>query len=75
MRVMSGARAREAAPLIYFMLIPHCRVSAAGLPWIHLTPFIHSFGASPLHLAAERGHSAIVRLLVSAGADLNIRDV
>jgi hypothetical protein len=87
MRMMSGACAREAAPLIYFMRMPHCRVSAAGLPLIHLTPFIHSFGASPLHLAAGSGQFGccyyaagsgrleIVRLLVSAGADLNIRDV
>ena len=91
MRMMSGACAREAAPLINFMLMPHCRVSAAGLPWIHLTPFNHSCGfsqgSSPLHLAAGSGQFGccyyaagsgrleIVRLLVSAGADLNIRDV
>ena len=76
--MMSGACAREAAPLLYFMLMPHCRVSAAGLPWIHLTPFNHSCGfsqrSSPLHLAAGSGRLEIVRLLVSAGADLNIRD-
>ena len=53
----SGARAHKAAPLIYFMLMPH-----------------FSDGASPLHSAAEHGHSAIVRLLMSAGADLHMRD-
>ena len=58
MRAMSGARAREAVPLLYFMLIPH-----------------FSQGRSPLHLAAGSGRLEIVRLLVSAGADLNIRDV
>jgi ankyrin repeat protein len=29
---------------------------------------------TPLHLAAIRGHSSIVRLLVTAGADKNCRD-
>ena len=57
MRAMSGARAREAVPLLYFMLMPHFS------QWL-----------SPLHLAAEHGRLEIVRLLVSAGADLNMRD-
>jgi len=57
MRMTSGARACKAAPLIYFMLMPH-----------------FSDGRSPLHYAAEHGHSAIVQFLMSAGADLHMRD-
>ena len=55
MRAMSGARAREAAPLLYFMLMPHFS------QWL-----------SPLHLAADHGRLEIVRLLVSAGANVNM---
>ena len=54
---MSGARAREAVPLLYFMLMPH-----------------FSQGRSPLHVAAVSGRLEIARLLVSAGADLNIKE-
>jgi len=63
MRMMNGARAREAAPLINFMLMPHCRVAAAGLPLIHLIPFIHSYSGSPLHLAAGSGRLKRARFL------------
>jgi ankyrin repeat protein len=33
-----------------------------------------SINRTPLHLAAIRGHTSIVRLLVEAGADKNCRD-
>ncbi len=32
-------------------------------------------GWTPLHIAASNGHSAIVRILIDAGADMDIADV
>jgi ankyrin repeat protein len=70
MRAMSGARAREAVPLLYFMLIPHF---SQGRSPLHLAAGSGRFGCC--YYAAGSGRLEIVRLLVSAGADLNIRDL
>lgn len=32
------------------------------------------YGRSPLHLAAYKGHIAVVRILLKAGCDLDIQD-
>ena len=77
MRTMSGARAREAAPLIYFMLMPHFSQGPSTYQGtsIFRYPFPHfSDGESPLHYAARAGRLETARFLVSAGADLNMQD-
>jgi hypothetical protein len=72
MRAMSGARACKAAPLIYFMLIPHF---SQGPSTVAYNTFPHSSGGgSPLHYAARAGRLETARILVSAGADLNMQD-
>ena len=38
-----------------------------------LIPFLYS-GCTPLHLAARRAHTNVVRLLISYEADVNIED-
>ena len=73
MRAMSGARAREAAPLLYFMLMPHFSQGPSNSGYMHIFPHF-SGGGSPLHYAARAGRLETARLLVSAGTDLNIQD-
>ena len=34
----------------------------------------HCFGVSPLHDAAENGHVEVVKLLLSYGASVNVKD-
>jgi hypothetical protein len=62
--MMSSVRMRDAAPLTdcFFM------------PQPPLTHFLHRDGDSPLHLAALNGDLAVAKLLVAAGADVNMRD-
>jgi ankyrin repeat protein len=73
MRAMSGARACKSAPLIYFMLMPHFSQGPSTSHYMHTFPH-SSGGGSPLHYAATAGRLETARILVSAGADLNIQD-
>ena len=35
----------------------------------------HCYGVSPLHDAAENGHLEVVKLLLSHGASINLKDI
>ena len=52
-----------------------CRIAAARVPLTHLIRFLYRLGWSALHNAAEGGHLELVRLLVGAGADVNMGDM
>uniref|UniRef100_A0A3P8U9E3 Ankyrin repeat domain 6b n=1 Tax=Amphiprion percula TaxID=161767 RepID=A0A3P8U9E3_AMPPE len=40
----------------------------------HCLQLVYTYGRSPLHLAAYKGHIEVVRILLKAGCDLDIQD-
>ena len=74
--VAAPARVNEgcvSAPAALHFVTFSCCISAARLPLPRLTAFLHRRGRSPLHMAAFGGHE-VARLLVAAGADVNMQD-
>ena len=67
MFMMSGAR--DAAPLMRCIVMLHF---SRAFDFAQPHPFLHRFGYSPLHWAAQGGRLQMVRLLVSAGANVNM---
>ncbi len=70
MCLMIGVRACDAAPVMHLHF--HAEFHLHVLPLSHITPFRHSADDDALFSAVCGGHLEIVRLLIGAGADVNM---